>query len=513
MPLDDTPGPDIEEAEYETVSGGGGRRKQPNQCNRLLSLLDDVELWRSPEWKAFASVTVNGHREHHWIRDRYFRHILTALYLHETGGAPSGQAVSDALGALEARAVTGRVCWRECRRVGRSADKIYLDLCDDDWRAIEISASGWKVVSSDECEVRFIRSTTMLPLPEPKAGDEFGAERLRAFVNVESDDDFRLVIGFLLQALNPSGPYPILILNGEQGSAKSTAARLLCALVDPKKAAIRSAPRDERDLFIAASNAHMLAFDNLSYVPDWLSDALCRVSSGGGFGTRELHTDRGETIIEVALPIILNGIPDLASRPDLGERALAVTLPRIAPANRQTERELMDNFNACRPEILGGLLDAVSCALRLERDTHLAELPRMADFVRFVTAAEPALGWPDGTFMEACANNQEDLDAVLLDADPLIAPLRAVAERHWEDGWSGSPTSLLELLGREVSEETRKGKAWPKAASVLGRSLRRIAPPLLGVGIDIQIGRHPSRRRDRLVTIRRLDGAVAPAET
>jgi hypothetical protein len=64
-----------------------------------------------------------------------------------------------------------------------------------------------------------------------------------------------------------------LAIAGEQGSAKTVLSKLLRALIDPSVAPVRALPRDERELFIAASNGHVLAFDNLSGLPPWLSDS------------------------------------------------------------------------------------------------------------------------------------------------------------------------------------------------------------------------------------------------
>ena len=144
---------------------------------------------------------------------------------------------------------------------------------------------------------------------------------LRAFLNLASDDDFNLAVAWLLAALRPTGPYPVLVLTGEQGSAKSTCARMLRALVDPHEAALRAPPRNEHELFIAARNAHVLAFDNLSTVLAWLSDALCRLSTGAGFAARKLYTDDEESVISAERPVLLNSIDAVVTRGDLADRA------------------------------------------------------------------------------------------------------------------------------------------------------------------------------------------------
>ena len=123
------------------------------------------------------------------------------------------------------------------------------------------------------------------------------------------------------------------------GSAKSTAAKTLRRLIDPNASALRSVPKDERDLFIAGSNAACLIYDNLSSIPPWLSDALCRVATGGGFATRALHTDSEEALFEVARPVCLTSVGDVIARSDLADRTIFMALGSIAKRrNRRVAR-------------------------------------------------------------------------------------------------------------------------------------------------------------------------------
>ena len=163
---------------------------------------------------------------------------------------------------------------------------------------------------------------------------------MRSFLNVASDTDFVLAVSWVLAGLRDRGPYPVLVLSGEQGSAKSTFAAILRALLDPNAAPLRALPREDHDLFIAANNGHVLAFDNVSGLPAWISDTLCRLATGGGFAARQLYTDQDEVLFDACRPVILNGIEDIVSRPDLADRALFLTLEPIAEEKRRSEAEL-----------------------------------------------------------------------------------------------------------------------------------------------------------------------------
>ena len=72
----------------------------------------------------------------------------------------------------------------------------------------------------------------------------------------------RLFVGYLVGMFGP-GPFAILAIYGEQGSAKSTLCRIIRQLIDPNTAGLRSQPKDERDLLIAARHSAVLAFGNL----------------------------------------------------------------------------------------------------------------------------------------------------------------------------------------------------------------------------------------------------------
>jgi hypothetical protein len=291
----------------------------------------------------------------------------------------------------------------------------------------------------------------------------------------------------LLAALRHGGPYPLLVIVGEQGSAKTVLSKMLRALVDPNVAPVRSLPREERDLFIAANNGHVLAFDNLSALAPWLSDALCRLASGGSFAVRQLYTDQDEVLFDAARPIILNGIEDVVSRPDLADRALFLTLPYLSEARRRPEQKLWQDFELASPRLLGALLDAVSHGLRALPHVRLDRLPRMADFALWASACETAL-WPAGTFARAYAGNRRVAIEDAVDADPVATCVRALmADRS---SWAGSAADLLRA-GADHSRDAigRDRTGWPQNPRALAGRLRRAQTSLRALGIEIAFSR------------------------
>src|SRR5438874_2032384 len=303
------------------------------------------DLFHTAPGTAFADITVDGHRETWPIRSKRLRGWLRRRYYQETGEAPSAAAVRSALDLLEARAQFDGPERAVHVRIAERGGHIYLDLADEEWRAVDIGPDGWRVIGCPP--VRFRRPSGMLPLPVPQQGGSI--ETLNSFLNLASRDDFVLIVAWLLAALRPGGPYPLLAISGEQGSAKTVLSKLLKALIDPNAAPVRALSREDRELMIAANNGYLLAFDNLSGLPIWLSDALCRLASGGSFAVRQLYTDDGEVLLEAARPILVNGIEEVVSRPDLGDRAIFPILAPIGEVQRRPENELWREFEIERP--------------------------------------------------------------------------------------------------------------------------------------------------------------------
>jgi hypothetical protein len=391
----------LDEAIAEDSGDVGGRG--PTQADVLIELAQTAELFHAPDGTGFADLDINGHRETWPIRAKGFRRWLARCFFEATEGAPSSEALQSALNVIEAKAHYDAPERVVHVRVGELDGKLYLDLGDEAWRAVEIDETGWRVIGNPP--VRFRRASGMQPLPVPVPGGSIVA--LRSFLNVHSDTDFVLVVACALAVLRNRGPYPVIVLSGEQGSAKSTFSAILRALLDPNTAPLRALPREDRDLFIAASNGHVLAFDNVSGLPAWISDTLCRLATGGGFAVRQLYTDQDEVLFDAARPVVLNGIEDIVTRPDLADRAVFLTLEPIPEERRRPEAELWAAFEAERPRILGVLLDAVVEGLKRLPETHLLKLPRMADFALWATACETAL-WPAGTFWLAYCGNRDE---------------------------------------------------------------------------------------------------------
>lgn len=468
-------------------------------------VLERAKLFHDADSKPYASVKVGEHIETYAMGSFAFLLWMSGLHFREKGSALTSEAEKDVLRTLLAEALYNGEEREVKLRVAETDSKVYVDLSDAEWRVVEINKEGWKILASKDSPVRFVRRAAMLPLPTPEAGGRL--DEMRDYMNLSDDDTWTLVASWLTMALNPFGPYPILSVCGEQGSAKTSLCRMLRGLVDPNRADLRAAPKDERDMMIAATNSWVLAYDNISGITQELSDSLCRIATGAGFSTRTLHSNEDETIFSVKRPIITNGIADVKNFPDLLERTVAVYLRAITKERRRDEKELWGNFNAARPRLLGSLFSAVSHALQQQESVKLKQLPRMADFALWAVAAEQGAGLSKGSFLRAYDSNQQASNEHALDTSPATEIVEFM-ENLESSSWIGTSTALhkaLTLMVLNKGEAIKDKFGFPKSPAALGTKLRRIAPNLRAFGIEVNCGYTNGGSKISLERIQRID--------
>lgn len=465
------------------------------QSEQLLNIADDIELFHTPDGESFATIQVAGHVETRRLNEKGTREYLARKFYEEDGKPPSSQAMQDAIGVLGGRAQFDGPCLQVHVRCARIENNIYLDLCNDEWQILEISKDGSRVIEAGSAPLRFRRTKGMRELPIPTENGDVSA--LRELLNLRDvgdecdvgDGAYLLILSWLVTCFRPDSPFPILIITGPPGTAKTTATRLLKELIDPSVTPHRSCPRNEQDLMIAATNAWVCSFDNVSTVPDWLSDAFCRISTGGGFSTRTLYENDDETIFSAKRPIILNGIGSFASRSDLIDRAVVVELRPISKENRKSEREFWAGFERSRAVIFSGLVKAVSIALANIDSVDLKEAPRMADFAEWAIAAETGLGFDKGSFIKAYSRNREGSHAIVLEGSALAEVLQEYCAEHKPANQTLLIKDLLAALKRladvDQTDLRTKRKDFPKSSKGLRGELQRLDPNLREIGIKV----------------------------
>lgn len=461
--------------------------RQESRANALVLLSRRARFFHTPDMTAYASFEVNDHLETWPVRSGQFRRWLQQSYYDSASRVPGGAATEAALQHLEGFAQFKGPEGEPCLRVGELDGVCYLDLCNDQWQIIRIGPEGWSQIEAAEAPVRFRRVLSMRSLPSPERGGS--VDDLRPFVNLASESSWILLIGWLLSSFRPRGPYPVLLTFGEQGSGKSTLGRVLRDLIDPAKAPVQTFPRQERDLIVSALNSWLLVYDNLSSLSSRMSDSLCRISTGAGMSARTLFTDREATTVEVCRPAVLNGIENIATRPDLLDRSFVLELGRIDEADRRKESDFWDEFSEARPLILGALLDTLAEALRNLPTVSLPRSPRLADVTAWVTAAEPALDWEPYTFLQTYTDSAAMALRASLEGNLVAGGMLSLLEERGT--WTGTASELLGDLRTLIPSDERRSRSWPHSPSGLGNLLRQLAPSLRATGVDIDFRRRP----------------------
>ncbi len=455
-----------------------------------------AELFHSERNEPFARLKVAKHVETWPIRSSGFHDWMARQYFLETGRVPNKQAVENATSLLEGKARWEGPEYRLSVRVAEDDGGLWYDLADSEWRGIRVTAEGWRIVKSPPPIFR--RYLPFASQVEPVSGGSL--ESLRGFLNLRDEDAWYKLVVWLVASLFPSIAHPVLVVYGEQGSAKSTLCRILALLVHPSKTPLRSPPRDKTEWVQIADHSWLVTLDNISNIQQWLSDALCRAVTGDADSKRMLYTDADDYIFEFRRVISVTGIEVVAQRSDLLDRSLLMPLEPIESHERKSETEILKRFEVERPRIFGALLDLAVKVFQVLPEVQLDRLPRMADFAKIGVAVEIVSGWPVGAFMAAY-----DREITKQHEEALCGSMVGEAVLAFMDqteSWEGTASDLLYQLD-SYGGTSHKPPGYPKTPQSLSGALRRIAPNLRALGIDAHFGTPHGRR---LITLTRHSG-------
>lgn len=369
---------------------------------------------------------------------------------------------------------------------------IVLDLGTTDGTAVVIRANGWKIVRKSPA--LFQRSAVTGPQVLPaKSGN---LSELRSLLNVD-DDSWPLLVGCLVASLIPDLPHPIIMLGGEYGTGKTTACKMITSLIDPSPAIPRSQPRDEEAWSVAAAGSWCIPIDNVSYIPPWFSDALCKAVTGDAWVRRRLYTDRDLVVSSFRRVVILTSIDPGAMRGDLGDRLLLVNLEPICDKSRLEESALWEYYHAMKPRLLAGLLNAVSAALAVMPIVNPRKLPRMADFARVLAALDHACPeFTGGRAFDLFARQRGRIANEVIEAEPIGVEL--VNLIHERSPWQVTAADMLDEL---KNRGDRVNSHLPKTPRGMTALLTRLSPALRNMGISITRARSSDSQRQRLYSI------------
>jgi putative DNA primase/helicase len=419
--------------------------KQVNDSQRLIKIGSSHTLFHSATNVAYAEIPVDQHVEVWPIESSEYKALLIRQFYQKTRRAVSDKLLKEVTTLLATRARYDGAQREASIRVSGQGSNVFIDRTNSEWNTVGIGLTGWKLFDRPF----FTRKRGMLELPEPKVGGSLAD--LRQFVNL-TDEQWTLYQAFLVSSLRPDGPYWMLVLNGQQGSGKSVLSAVTRSLIDPSQVVSQGSFKNENDLVIAAQNSHLLVFDNLSKITDPQSDALCRLVTGSGLRARELYTDSNENLMQVVNPVVLNGITNFVTRPDLEDRSLQLWLKPLP--SRKPEQTFWEEFEEAKPSILGGLYSAVSKAISRLDSVEVTDDIRMIDSFRWALAAEPALDCGPGDLLKAYRANKARRTDEMLSSSPLIDLIRMLAEQKCKkDGnWVVSPKQLQSALMNRTSD-------------------------------------------------------------
>ncbi|MGK5544491.1 ATP-binding protein [Streptomyces sp. URMC 127] len=477
-------------------------KKGPSQASLLAALARErYELFMSDDGRPYG-IPATGPNVALPLRGKAgLRSQLARVFTDANNGTvPSQSALADAMTVLEGVASMANPRTPQLR-VARHDERIIVDLGTTDGRCVSIGPGGWERLPASP--VVFRRSGAMKPLPEPvRDGD--GLARLRGLLNT-TDEGFELLAAWLVAAFIPDLPHPILAFRGEQGTGKSKGAAMVIGIVDPSGAPKRTAPRDLKSWAVQAFNSWAICLDNVSIVPDWLSDALCRAVTGDGIVDRALYTDDDVVVLEFRRVLAMTTIDAGTLAGDLAERLLTIELQLIPDHKRREEAELDRAYADAHPAILASLFDLLAQVLKVLPDVTLAERPRMADFARVLAAVDRVAGWHTLATYKASA---ADAVADVLDGEPFA---QAVVDLVRAAGPEGLTVTAAQLLDSVTTPE-KLPKKWPKDPTRAGGQLKRLAPALRAIGIHVDDSqRQPGGNRTRLYRLTSAESTCNPA--
>ncbi|MBN9673454.1 bifunctional DNA primase/polymerase [Roseibium aggregatum] len=462
-----------------------------------LALAEGMYLFRDEATKDVAMATLphTGSSIAYRVTSGSVKLWLRNLAYRSWGKPIASQPLNEAIATLEAIGLFDGPPFPVFARVAGNGHAISMDLGHDDGSTVLIEPDGWTIEAT--VAHKFIRGAGFGELPLPVSGSIEELYWFRSFLGLDQQN-YRLLLAFLINALRPTGPYFILLVEGEQGSGKSFFCEVIKRIIDPNTAMRMRLPDKPQDLMIQAQEYRLLSFDNASGMSAEMSDALCALSTGGGIAVRKLYTDGDLYVMNYTRPFMINGIGGYASRPDLMERAIPIKLSPMSEGGRKTEDELRAEFNQRLPGVLGALYDAVAHALRefdgIEPPRHL----RMADSARWISAAEGGLGEEAGAIIDAIAAAQDEFFIEQVNDNALVVALRRIAgPLGYEDYFGGLFVKIME------QDDAKHHRSLPKSPSQLSNQLIRMRPAMEKAGIVVEF--LPKDRKGRKVRIRLVD--------
>jgi hypothetical protein len=484
-------------------------KQSKSHADRLVGLVhaQGIELFRDQYGEAYARINCGGHNEILRCQGKEFCRWMVGLYWKQEQKAINSEAIRAATNVLSAQARFDGQEHHLHNRTATSNGAIWYDLSDDLWRAVCVTPQGWQIVNAPP--VLFRRYKHQCAQLDPVAGGSLND--LIRFTNLANDGQALLLRVVLLSFLVPDIPHPVLVIHGPQGSTKTTHLRILRRLIDPSKTETLSLPHDRSELVQQLSHHYAPTYDNVSHMPEWISDSLCRAVTGEGHSKRELYTDDDDVIYQFRRCISINGINVAAQRPDLLSRSILIGLQSIPDERRCTEEAYYREFEAARPKLFGAMLDILTRAMALVNSIRLPRLPRLADFCRWGCAISEVMGFDQRVFLDAFYENVGLGHEEVIGGSQVAHAIQCLMRSR--ELWDGTPQELYRDLNAIAERENLNthSREWPRAANALTRRLNEITADLLAFGIHVETGERTGKNRK--VAVRNVTENIVTAVT
>ncbi|RPE78959.1 MULTISPECIES: bifunctional DNA primase/polymerase [unclassified Frondihabitans] len=468
------------------------KEQKESQSVRIIKMVQErFDIYTTPDGEPFA-VDRDGAARPIMMNPngggRLRSHVIATMF--DQGEPAGGAAVELALQTIYAKAQVEPTVHSLELRIAERPGTLVLDLAEPGTaRCVVITAFGWTVQNRPPAGILFRITRTSKPLPAPTADGHLG--QLREFLGWTAQDSrWRLVAGWLIAACFPTIPRPLLAFTGQPGSAKTTRARLVLSVLDPRAELGSSFGRNEGDEQAMAAGRYLVGWDNITKASDEVSDRLCRMVTGEEVVKRELYSDFDQATVSFRRTGALTAVAQPNLRADALERLIPIACDRIESRARRTEAQIREEFDAAHAAILGGLMDALVGVLgnlptSRARD---ADRVRMADFQDVLHAYNPATA---DLFAESVQN-------VMVEAavsDPFVS---AVTD------WLAGETLPLRLASTEAWQQARahsdrasiedRRSWWPQSQSAFTALLQKNTEPLHALGYQVRTVRTRAKR-------------------
>ncbi|MBT7556933.1 hypothetical protein HN615_08415 [Candidatus Woesearchaeota archaeon] len=501
--------------EYEKEMAEISKKKPPSnngipergsQASKLLELInerDDIVIFRDAHGDPFVAFEIEGVRQVWPCRSKQFKQWLSLLYWNTYKTALPAEAKVSVIGTLEGSASFEKeIIPLHLRNSSSSDGSLWYDLTNDKWQAVKVTASGWGIVEKPPILFRRYAHNKEQVIPSRDGNIDL----LFKYLNISEPDQKLLIITHIICSFIPDFAHPILLINGPQGSAKTTFSKTLRRIIDPSVIEVSSMPTNHKELIQIIAHNSFIFFDNISYVSNKTSDILCKAVTGSSFPKRELFSDDDDIIYTFKRGIGINGINMVAIQPDLLERSIILKLDRIDQTDRKLEKELDVEFEKDLPKILGGIFDVLVKALEIKPKVQQSKLPRMADFAQWGCAVSEAMSYTQKQFLDAYNQNIKIQTDVVINENLIASAIIGFMEERGSTEWCGTATKLLSELTTHANFNSIdiNDKYWPKGSNILSRRLGELQVNLYEAGYEITT----SGGGVRSLTIRRIDGAL-----